>query len=89
MRDFLAPVVEGFDLSGFVNAFSFQCDQFFVNGDNGGTLLDGSTVSDALSVKVRLSWLMNSLSSAQYAALFAALRSGETPDTVRAQRKRI
>lgn len=84
MRDFLAPVIEGLDLSGIVSALSYQCDQFFENGDNGGTLLDGSTVHDVLAAKARISWTLNSLSSPQYAQLTAALRSGDSLDTVRA-----
>lgn len=84
MRDNYAPVIEGFDLSGLVNRYSLQCEQFYVEGDNGGVLLDGSTITDALAAHVRLSWVMNSLSAAQYAALTAALNAGESPDTVRA-----
>ena len=84
MRDPLAPVINGFDLSGIVNRYSLQCDQFYTEGDNGGTLLDGSTVTDVLAAKVRLSWTLNSLSTAQYAALNAALNAGTSPDTVNA-----
>ena len=83
-RDPTAPIIQGFDCSGLVNRYSFQCEPFYAEGDNGGTLLDGSTVHDILAAKVRLSWTMNSLSSAQYAALTNALNSGESLDTVNA-----
>lgn len=83
-RDPLAPVIEDFDLSGIVNRYSFRCEPFQTEGDNGGTLLDGSTVRDVLANKVRLSWTLNAVSAAQYAALCAALSSGTEPDTVSA-----
>ena len=82
MRDPLAPVIEGYDLSGIVNKYSFRCAPFYVEGDNDVTLLDGTTVHDTLAAKVRLSWTLNALSAQQYADLSAALRSGPSPDTV-------
>ena len=85
MRDQLAPVIEDFDLSGIVIPFSFRCVPFFTEGDNNVTLLDGTSIHDALAAKVRLSWKLYALSSAQYAALTAALNSGESPDTVSAE----
>ena len=84
MRDTLAPVIQGFDLSGIVNRYSLQADTVYTEGDNGGTLLDGSTVTDVLAAHSRLSWTLNAISAAQYAALIAALSAGDAPDTVTA-----
>lgn len=80
MRDPLAPVIEGFDLSGLVNRYSFECEPFFTDKGESATMLDGSTVHDVFPLKARFSWALNSLSASQYAALNAALR-----DTVSAQ----
>ncbi|MBR4544997.1 MAG: leucine-rich repeat domain-containing protein [Oscillibacter sp.] len=80
MRDPLAPVIEGFDLSGLVNRYSFECEPFFTDKGESATMLDGSTVHDVFPLKARFSWALNSLSASQYAALNAALR-----DTVTAQ----
>ena len=82
VRDPLAPVIEGYDLSGIVNPYSFQCTPFYEEGDNGGTLMDGTTIHDILAAKIRLSWTLKALSAQQYADLSAALRSGSSPDTV-------
>lgn len=84
MRDPMAPTINGYDCSGIVNRYSFRCEPYYENGNNGGMLLDGSTVHDVLAAKVRVSWEMNSLSAEQYAALTNALSSGESPDTVNA-----
>lgn len=83
-RDPLAPVVGGYDLSGIVNRFSLQAEPFTTDGDNSGTLQDGSTVRDVLADKFRLSWTLNAISARQYADLCAVLSSGTAPDTVSA-----
>ena len=80
MRDPLAPIIEGVDLSGIVNRYSFQCEPFFTDRNDTQTMLDGSTVHDVFPLKARFSWTLNVLSAEQYAALNAALR-----DTVTAQ----
>ena len=72
MRDLMAPIINGYDCSGLVNAYSLKCEPFDREGRNGGTLRDGTEIKDILARKVRLSWAMNSISSAQYAALCAA-----------------
>lgn len=83
-RDPLAPVVGGYDLSGIVNRFSLQAEPFTTDGDNAGTLQDGSTVLDVLATKFRLSWTLNAISARQYVDLCAVLSSGTAPDTVSA-----
>lgn len=72
-RDYYAPIIAGLDCSGIVNAYSMQCEIFERTGDNGGLLRNGTEIKDVLARKIRLSWLMNSVSSAQYAALRAAV----------------
>ena len=84
MRDQFAPMIEGFDLNGIVDPYSFQCTPFYIEGDNGGTLMDGTTIHDILEEKVRLSWTFNALYIDRYTALSDALNSGESPDTVTA-----
>ena len=68
-----APVIGSFDCAGLVNAYSLQCEIVTREGDNGGLLRDGTEVKDILARKVRLSWTLNSMSAAQYAALKAAI----------------
>lgn len=83
-RDPLAPVIEGFDCSGITDPYSLRCEPFYVDGENGGTLLDGSTVHDILASKTRFSWRLNVMTPAQYADLMAATEGGEVLDTVSA-----
>ena len=73
MRDSLAPIITGYDCSGLVNAYSLQCEIEEREGENGGLLRDGTEVKDILARKIRLSWTMNTVSAAQYAALRAAV----------------
>lgn len=73
MPDPLAPIIGQLDCSGLVNAYSMQCEIIEREGDNGGLLRDGTEIKDILARKVRLSWTMNSITAAQYAALRAAV----------------
>ena len=83
MRDPLAPIIAGFDCSGLVNRYSMQCEIVEREGGNGGLLRDGTEVKDILARKIRLSWTLNALSAAQYAALRdAAGVSGAVAATV-------
>lgn len=82
MRDFMAPIINGFDCSGIVNAYSLRCDIINREGENGGLLRDGTQIKDILARKIRLSWTMNSISSAQYNALCYAAREGTVTATV-------
>lgn len=84
MRDQFAPVIEGFDCNRITNPWSFQCETFFEDGGNGGTMLDGATVHDVLATKKRFSWSLNVLTYAQYTAFVTALSSGSESDTVSA-----
>lgn len=78
-----APVIGALDCSGLVNRFSMQCEIVEREGDNGGLLRNGTQVKDILARKIRLTWTLNSLSSAQYAALRAAVPvSGPVSATV-------
>ena len=83
-RDKFAPVIEGFDCSGITDPYSYRCEPFYVDGENAGTLLDGSTVHDVLASKIRLSWNLTVLTPERYAALNAALEGAEVLDTVSA-----
>lgn len=76
MRDYMAPIINGFDCSGLVNAYSMQCDTVTREGGNGGILRDGGQIKDILARKIRLSWTMNAVSSARYNALCYAARTG-------------
>lgn len=83
-RDKFAPVIEGFDCSGITDPYSYRCEPFYVDGENAGTLLDGSTVHDVLASKIRLSWNLTVLAPERYAALVAALEGADILDTVNA-----
>ena len=83
-RDKFAPVIEGFDCSGITDPYSYRCEPFYVDGENAGTLLDGSTVHDVLASKIRLSWNLTVLTPERYAALIAALEGADILDTVNA-----
>lgn len=73
-----------FDAAGFVNRYSFQCETEEIDGGNGGITLSGKNIKDILSLHLRLSWTLNSMSETRVAALNAALDSGPYPDTVNA-----
>lgn len=73
MRDLFAPIIGGVDCSGLVNRYSLQCEPFDREGDNGGTLRNGEEIKDVLARKIRLSWTVNSMSSAQYTSLCYAV----------------
>ncbi len=75
--DYLAPVINDYDCAGLVNRHSFSCEPFEIEGDNGGTLLDGSTIKDILAVKRRFSWTLNTINAERYAAFNDALEDGE------------
>lgn len=85
MRDQFAPIIEGFDCNGIVNPLSFQCERFYTEKGDKTLLLDGTTIHDVFSAKIRLSWKLTVLSVERYAAFCAALASGSTPDVVSAQ----
>lgn len=84
MRDKFAPVIEGYDCDGITDPFSFQSETFYEDGGNGGTMMDGTTVQDVLTVKHRFSWALNVLTMARYNALISAIDSDSEPDTVSA-----
>lgn len=84
MRDKFAPIIEGYDCDGITDPWSFQCEPFYEDGGNGGTMMDGTTVQDVLTVKHRFSWELNVLTMARYNALISAIDSGSEPDTVSA-----
>lgn len=84
MRDQFAPVIADFDCDGITDPFSFQSETFYEDGGNGGTMMDGTTVQDVLTVKHRFSWALNVLTMARYNALISAIDSGSEPDTVSA-----
>ena len=85
MRDQFAPIIEGFDLDGLVNPYSFRCEKFYTERYENVTLLDGTTIHDMFPAKLRLSWTLNVAFRDHYTAFFAALRSGEPTNTVSAQ----
>ena len=78
MRDSLAPIINGYDCSGLVNAYSLQCEIEEREGENGGLLRDGTEVKDILARKIRLSWTMNTVS--------AALNANTADNTLRLKR---
>lgn len=73
-RDPRAPIIEGFDLSGVVNAFSYSHSCVERTGQSEIQLRDGSKRSDVIAIKSRISWTLNSASSGNYAKLAAIVR---------------